>query len=295
MKQFLNYFKFFFLAIVIVFVVWVGVMIKSMRSTEDETVRVNNVCTETERVFDYGEVLTNEEEESLRELIAEKELEAKCDIILMTMNESLEEYAKEYDPYASGNDFTMIKADNFYDENGFGWNKYQESDDGDGIILLDNWYREADSNVYTWVSTSGAVEHTYSSRMIDELLDDVYRYIETDPYEAYKAYVNAVARQMNHPNQRVESLPWAVVFVVPLVIAIVFCLINYTAKAGKKTVIATTYVEGGKPQILANSDIFIRKTVSQRHIERSSSSGGGGGGHHTSSGGHSHGGGGRSR
>lgn len=296
MKSWFNYFKIWFLVCGIVVVVLVALLISSKVKNDENVVRINEVCTETERVFDYADVLTVEEENNLRVLIAEKELEAKCDIVLLIMNESLEEYAYQYDPSSYGEEWTRIKADNFYDEYGFGWNKHVESDDGDGVLLLDNWFRESDGRIHTWLSTSGKVMDRYSKSMIDRLLDNVYDYVESDPYQAYCAYVETVAEDMSDSssNSGIPELPLWTVIVIPGIVAIVFIIINLSGKEGKKTTVATSYVEGGRPNFRVNEDHFIRKTVSTRHIPKSSSSSGGGGGH-ISAGGHSHGGGGHSR
>ena len=302
MKEWFKYFRIWFLVCGILLLgmgICYAVIYKETKPAN--ATRVNKVCTETERVFDYADVLTDSEEENLRELIAKREQETQCDIVLLIMNESLEEYAKQYDPNAYGSDWAMIKADNFYDEYGFGWNKYQESDDGDGVLLLDNWYRESDGKIHTWFSTSGIAMERYSDAMIDRLLDAVYAYdIETEPYKAYKAYVETFYRQMtsNGSKPTPTEIPWFVVLGIPLLVAVGFILVNLSGKEGKRTTAPNTYVGGtGKPVFAVNEDRFIRKTVTKRHIERSSGSsgGGGGGGGHVSSGGHSHGGGGRSR
>lgn len=299
MKTWLRYFRFWLAALGILIVIYIVAVIANAAKSGASSAagRVNQVCTETERVFDYADVLTDEEEDSLRELIAQKEQETQCDIVLLLLNESLVDYAREYDPSASGMECAMIKADNFYDENGFGWNKYQESDDGDGVLLLDNYYRESDGNIYTWLSTSGKAMNRYSDAMIDHLLDRVYDYIETNPYRAYKAYIETFAGDMTGaPEGSIKVALWAAVGILPLVIMIIFILINLSGKEGKRTTASSTYVEGGRPDFKVNTDRFIRKTTTKRRIETGGSSGGGGGGgFHMSSGGHSHGGGGRSR
>lgn len=306
MKQWFKHFKILFIicgVIILAFlVVLVPEYLQKKKAVSAPIERVNKICTEKERVFDYADVLTDEEENSLRQLIAEKEKITCCDIVLLTMNESLEEYAKAYDSSAYGDEWAMIKADNFYDENGFGWNKYVESDDGDGVILLDNWFRESDGKIHTWFSTSGRAEERYSTYMINHLLDEVYKYIEDDPYKAYKAYVETFAKDMTSSgvdgSASDAEIPWILVFVIPLIAAVVYALLHLSGKEGKRTTAATTYLEGNQPNFKVKEDRYLRKTVTQRHIDRSSGSGGGhsgGGGHHTSSGGHSHGGGGHSR
>lgn len=306
MREWLRYFRIWFLVCGILLVAVIVTYIGMKKPEETVTYeRVNNVCTETERVFDFAGVLTDAEEDDLRAIIAETELSTGCDIILVVMNESLEEYAKGYFPDAYGSDWAMIKADNFYDENGFGWNKYVEADNGDGILLLDNWYRESDGKVHTWLSTSGKVEHNFGDAHINLVLDAVYAYdIEAEPYRAYRAYVETFGRIMNRgvvgSVEPVVEIPWYAIIIGPFIVALIFVLLNMSGKEGKKTVTANTYLAGGRPVFKVNEDRFIRKTVTKRKIETSSGSGGGsrsggGGGHHTSSSGHSHGGGGRSR
>ena len=296
MRNWFRFFRIWFLVCGIIIIICVISMIWNKENAVNYE-RVNTYCTENERVFDYGDVLTDEEEDKLRALIAEKEQVAHCDIILLTMKESLEEYAKAYDPNVPSNKYVMIKADNFYDEYGFGWNKTKESDDGDGCILLDNWFRESDGKIHTWLSTSGSVERKFSSGMIDRVLDDVYDYVEYDPYRAYKAYIEDIARYMGNEESKLE-VPLYAYFVIPTIAAIIFIAIYASGKEGRKTVNESTYVGENGINFEVMYDQFISKAISQRRIERSDSGGyggGGGGGHHISSGGQSHGGGGHSR
>ncbi len=305
MRQWLRYFRIWFIICGILCAVCIGSLIKQhideKNAVEAPSTRVNTYCTEKERVFDYGDVLTDEEENQLRELIAEKEKIAKCDIIILTMNESLEDYAKSYDPNVPSNQYVMIKADNFYDEYGFGWNKTKEEDDGDGCILLDNWYRESDGKIHTWLSTSGTVEMAFSSATIDKILDHVYEYVEYDPYRAYKVYVEDVAKVMggDSAGSNVNMDRGTVTkgsLILATVVAGIFILTHLSSKEGKRTTTPGTYISEPGVNYDISEDRFINKTVRTRHIERSSSGGGGGGGgHHVSSGGHSHGGGGHSR
>ncbi len=292
MKEYLRYFRFWFLALGIAALVWLVVFVGN-RALDETTERTNTECTTTERVFDFGEALTEEEENRLREQIAEREEQTGADIVIVTLNESLEEYARSYDPYADYSEFTMIYADNFYDENKFGYNKPV----GDGILLLDNLYREDDGKVYTWLCTTGKVEDRYSVGMIDSILDLFYEYVDSDPYRAYSEFIDRFYRDMTG-NDSLE-IPWYMAPFAAFIVTIIFAAVNLTSAKGRKTTNTRSYVNGGKPDIRRKEDIFLRKSVTSRTIETSSSSGGGhssgGGGHHTSSGGHSHGGGGHSR
>lgn len=289
-KKYISYFKFWFLAILLLAVLLVVLL--AVRGRESAAERTNQECDAQERVFDYADVLTADQEEALRALIAEQEKRTACDIVLVTLNESLADYAAAYEEelgYLTPDRYTMVYADNFYDEHKFGYDRPY----GDGVLLLDNWYREADGGVYSWLSTCGRAEDRFSSSMIDSLLTEALANADQDPYGAYVKYVNLFAEMMTESG----GIPDIPVF-APLVLAVLGTVLFVESALrnhrGSKTVNLTTYVEGGKPELKRQEDIFLRKTVTKRHIERNTG-GGGGGGHHTSSRGVSHGGGGHRR
>lgn len=295
MKEYFRHFRFLFLAFGIVAILGVFSYIKYCIENSAPLGRTNTECTTEERVFDYADVLTDEEEDKLREQIAEREEQIQADIVLVTLNESLKEYARSYDSSAEYSEFTMIYADNFYEEHNFGYNKPI----GDGVLLLDNIYREDDGRVYTWMCTTGKAEDKYSVGMIDHILDVFYENVDTNPYIAYRDFVDNVYYDLaDKPEVTVaQNYPYVGVAAIA---AIVYILINLSMQKGTKTVNTRTYVNGGQPNYRRKEDMFIRKNVTSRTIETSSGGGGGssssgGGGHHTSSGGHSHGGGGHSR
>lgn len=292
-KKYISYFKFWFLAILLLAVLLVVLL--AVRGRESAAERTNQECDTQERVFDYADVLTADQEEALRALIAEQEKRTACDIVLVTLNESLADYAAAYEEelgYLTPDRYTMVYADNFYDEHKFGYDRPY----GDGVLLLDNWYREADGGVYSWLSICGRAEDRFSSSMIDSLLTEALANADQDPYGAYVKYVNLFAEMMTESG----GIPDIPVF-APLVLAVLGTVLFVESALrnhrGSKTVNLTTYVEGGKPELKRQEDIFLRKTVTKRHIERNTGSGGGGGGggHHTSSRGVSHGGGGHRR
>ena len=288
MKQYLHYFKWPFVAIGILAAVYIGLLIA--RSAAGEKERENGECLTKERVFDYGDVLSEKEEGKLRELIAEREKQTGCDIVLVTLNESLKEYAREREEHVPYREFVRVFAEEFYDSNAFGYDKPI----GDGVILVDNWFREDDGRIYTWLCTVGRAETKYTDAMVNRLLDDVYRYIEESPYKAYEAYVNGFGHDMMGGGMVSFRLPRS--FPLPVAVAsmVIFVIIHWSYKKGKKTVSVSTYIKG-KPQLYNREDIFLNKSVTRRHIPRNTgsgrSSGRSGGASH---GGH-HGGGGRSR
>lgn len=251
--------------------------------------RQNTECTTKERVFDQADVLTDEEEEKLRKLIAKRERQTGCDIVLVTLNESLRDYARERQEYVAAEKYVMIYADDFYDEHLFGYDKPQ----GNGVLLLDNLYREDDGYAYSWLCTTGKAEGKYSGAMIDHLLEKSYRWSKISPYHGYKAYINQFYHDMNGFGLVSINFSVPLLLLVSLIIAVLFVVMNTGSETGAKTVSATTYVKGGKVKMNHREDRFIRKNVVQHRIQTGGGGGrSGGGGHHVSSRGVSHGGGG---
>ena len=244
-----------------------------------------------ERVFDKADVLTDKEEEKLRRLIAKREKQTGCDIVLVTLNEPLAEYAREIEPGVISEEYVRVYAEQRWENDGFGFDR----PDGDGVMLVDNWSREDDGMIHTWLCTTGRARDAYYVEDIDHLLENVYRYVEKDPYRAYKTYVNNFYHDMMGWNVSHMSVPGFVPWIIGMIAAVIFAASNWRSKEGKKTTTATTYVAGREPVFRVAQDRFLRKTVIQRKIETSSGGHGGGGGRSHGGGGGHHGGGGRSR
>ena len=295
MKEYFHYFKWLYIALGVLLLILAGISISQWSAAKIAYYdRTNTECTTTERVFDYADVLTDRQEEKLRKLIAKREKQTGCDIILITLEESLKDYAREIEPDVSYDQFVRVYAEQFYEENNFGYDKAN----GDGVLLIDNWYREDDGRMYTWLCTTGKVKEAYDAEGIDHLLDNVYLFVEDNPYRAYKTYVNDFYHDMRGMMAGDMYLPGYFSWLVGLLAAIIFVAVNWRSRKGEKTTTATTYVSGGSPTFKVRQDRFIRKSVVTHKIQTNNSSHGGGGGH--SSGGHSggggsHGGGGHSR
>lgn len=289
-KQYLHFFRIWFVILGVLFVVTILVVFAKnvMRAPKER----GNSQAPTERVYDYANILTDEEEDKLRELIAKQEARIGCDLVLMTIKQPVEgNAAKEQYGYR----YTDWKlnmqdiADDFYDINLFGF----DAPHGDGALILDNSYSGQGG---THLSTSGSVFAKFGNYEIDKALDQVDKYIESNPYRAYSACINYIADKMSGTNSELGANVMMLAAIVPLIVAGIFVGTHLRSKEGKKTTTVSTYVAGGKPVMNRQQDDYIRKHVTQRRIQTSSSSGGGSssrghGGAHTSSGGHSHGGG----
>lgn len=293
MKQYFSYFKIWFIILGVLAVLAGGAAI--VKSSINDR---SNYRAPEERVYDYADVLTDSEEEDLRKLIADREKRIGCDIVLVTINESvLERYGFTENTDSNWEYCMQTYADDFYDEHRYGYNADFE---GDGVLLLDNWYEgENGSEKGSWLSTSGKVYRRYSTRMINSLLDDVYNLVEKSPYRAYRAYIEDIYHEMGDDNSLGSMMNPFALFIISLIVAVIFVVTNLKVKEGTKTTVASTYVENGSIRFNVKQDKLVNKFVTSRVIQTSSDSGGsshsGGGGGHRSSSGASHGGGGRRR
>lgn len=279
-KQYLRYFRVWFIVLGILAVVFAVITVGSkMGGTERK-----NSSAPVERVYDYADVLTAEEEQKLRDHIAKCEARYQLDLVLVTINEDVE--SQGYWDTVMRN-----KADDFYDQNNYGYNMIH----GDGALLLDNWYEDENgSQKGSWISGCGVVERIFGTYENNEVLDAVFYKVGSSPYEAYKAYVDTTCAIVDR-NTGIQ-LPWLLVLGGPLVIALIYAFTKLHQAPAKDTTTSKTYVAGGNPVMNVQRDDFIRKNVVTRRIETSSSSGSrSGGGRHVSSGGVRHSGGGRRR
>ena len=275
MKKYLKHFAVLFILFAIVLVVFIVALIMKKPKEEKVYTRTNTQCKTEERVFDYADVLTDAEEDALRQMIAEKQDEIGCDIVLVTIS----------DPDYAGDNAMMNYADDFYDDNMFGYDEPW----GDGALYLDNFLGRGKS--YSWLSTSGRVETTYSLDMIYNMVDKVCSSVDDDPFGSYQLYINSLANTMSSNSSLDVEIPTFAIWGVAALITLIYILVCINRNVGRKTTDANTYVSGGHAQFPDRRDVFISKHTTSRKIQ-TNSGGGGGGGHHISSGGFSHGGGG---
>ncbi len=293
LKQYFKYFAVWFVIAGVALVITIGAFaIKSLKRTETR----KNTQAATERVYDNANVLTDQQEEDLREYIAEKEQYGTLDIVIVTLNEPMG--ISDYDWEKN----MMTFADDFYEAGKYGWNMAY----GDGVCLVDNWYEDENgSQKGSWLSTMGKMEDTIGWEEEAEVFDAMDWYIESDPYQAYRAAVDELADygKYGYGSRGGDPSFCCFAFIVPIIVAIIYAVANLAQSKAKDTTVAGTYVENGQMNMRSKSDQFIRKNVTSYRVSSSSSGGGtrsghrGGGssGSHRSSSGRSHGGGGRRR
>ncbi|MCM1058235.1 MAG: TPM domain-containing protein [Firmicutes bacterium] len=292
-RQYLHYFRILFIITGIVAVIAIGA--GAVGSVRNSAKRANTSAPE-ERVYDNADILTDEEEEKLRNYIAKQEAKYKADFVILTFSQPVDgTEALEYGCATTDWESNMAAiADDFWDEKGYGYNK---SFEGDGSILIDNRFEEHRGG--EWLSSSGKVEDALSVRAVEDVLYAVDRYYDSDPYKAYMRYIDTVCSYLDGGKIRIGGSYYLGALAISVVIAGVYAGSHLGKNKARDTTTASTYVAGGKPVMNNVQDEFIRKNVVKRHIETSSGGGGGGshssgggGGHHTSSSGASHGGGG---
>lgn len=289
LRQYFSYFKIWFIITGAIVLVTIGIAVINLIARNGSR---GNFKAPQERVYDYADVMTDSEEDELRELIAKYEDKCHFDMVVVTLNQEmgLEDSVWEWN--------MMNYADDFYDDGKYGWDEAY----GDGALLLDNWYEdEYGSQKGSWLSTSGKMEEIIGAREEEEVFDAMYRYIDSDPYRAYSAAVKRLAEYGRGGSGDETGGVSCFLFFLPFVVALIFALTNLNQSKAKDTTAPNTYVVSGKPTLNSKTDDFIRKNMVSHRIESSSGSSGsshsGGGSHgsHRSSGGHSHGGGGRRR
>ena len=246
------------------------------------------------RIFDYADLLTEEEEKELNDLCLEKEDALKTELYILTTDDTEGKATVDY-------------ADDFGDENAFGYDREY----GNYMILCIDM-----DNRMVWLSTSGKAEDYFTEARIDALLDALYDdlragdYFETcysyiqsgEKYLSEEPEVNKVTTDPDRYKDTVfkydqEEKPFYLSWYFRLAVsaatgAVAVGIMSYRAGT-RMTANGNTYSRDGG-HMYNRADTFIRRSTTSRRIESNTGGSGGGGGHHTSSGGHSHGGGGRS-
>lgn len=241
-----------------------------------------------DKVYDFADILTEEEESLLREQIDNFMNNADMDVVILTINQ-----AYTYDKYNEN-----IAAD-FYDYNDFGIDFHEYS----GILLLRNAYN---ADPYYEIYTFGDAQLYFDSVRFDYMLDHIEDDIGNKNYfSAFTKFINDVDRYYSrgfagaYKNYYIDENGRLVKkFVPPLFLAFVIALsitiivIRILIKRNKlviKPTKANEYLDPSSVNFTEKSDVF-RNSITTSYTQ--SSSGGGSGGH--SGGGHSSGSSGRS-
>lgn len=288
-SQYLRHFRILFVIVGTVAALAAGAGVFSLLKKDGNR---GNTSAPEERVYDYADILTDAEEEKLRSYIAKQEEKFRADFVIVTFSQPVE----GQEALECGRRFTDWErnmtdiADDFWDEKGYGYNK---SFEGDGSILIDNRYEGQRGE---WLSSSGKVERALSSRAVENVLNAVDGYYDSDPCRAYMRYIDTVCSYLDGGRLQINGTYYLGALAISVIIAGVYAASHLGKNRAGDTTAVNAYVAGGKPVMNNQRDDLIRKNVVKRHIETGSGGGGsrssGGGGHHVSRSGASHGGGG---
>lgn len=240
-----------------------------------------------EKVYDFSDILTDEEEEELRQLIYDFYEKYNTELIILT--DSL--------VYHNDSDNDYYVAD-FYDYNDFGINNPQY----DGIVIFRNTY-VADP-YYASVRFGNAQLYIEYNRN-ETILDAIYPNIHSGNYlEGFKQYIKLVTNYYEQglsndaQNYYIDDNGYITKNKTPnaaaiktmavrasLISAVVALIATLVAKGKNKMIIKATKADDyvNKVHYTKKVDEFVR-TVTTSYTISSSSGGGGGGGFHSSGG-----------
>lgn len=245
----------------------------------------------TEKVYDFAQLLTEEEEESLYQGIIEFSNTYNMDMVIVTIDKNNKSSSQDY-------------ADDFYDYNDFGI-----GDNCDGLLFLIDMDKRM-----MWISTAGKAILIYDDNRIDSILDDTYNEISNQRYaDCSTTFINSAKKyakkglpqsnqnyEINEKGEYVKKkapFPLGVILILSFIASGVFVgMATSKHKLAKIAVQANDYLVPSSLKLTTQTDQFLYRHISETYIppSSSSSSGGGGSSTHSSSSGCSHGGGGRS-
>ncbi len=242
------------------------------------------------KIYDFSEVLTEEEVQTLKEKINSFIEKTNMDMVIVIPKFS----------YSSDQQNEDYAAD-FYDYNDFGldFEKYS------GVLFLRNTY---DDDPYFNIYTFGEAQLYFDYDRLEETLDDVYDDIKSGNYlDGFSMFIDNMERyySLGFPKGKEKyyidengivkipyTIPWilsiAISTIVTMIIVGIFISKN---KMVKKATTASEYLKKDSVNITNKKDIFITSHTTSYTTSSSSGSGGGGSSFGSSGGGHSSGGG----
>lgn len=221
-------------------------------------------------VVDDAGLFSGSERQTLETNAQQLSARLGMDVVILTTNNAGGKTATAY-------------ADDYYDNNGYG-----QGSDYDGILLLIDM-----DNREVVVTVSGSTAYRYFTDERQELiLDDVFVYMpDGDYYNAAQAYLDSVSywhgqgipggqhtvdEEGNVDYYRnITSTEWAIAAFGGLAAGGGFFGITmYRYRVGAKKS-GFNIMENTALNLTANQDVFVNRTMSQRHIPRDTGGGGG--------------------
>ena len=248
-------------------------------------------------VVDDAGLLTSEEEEDVQRWAASYKEDLQLDIVIVTT-------------YGSSGKGVQAYADDFYDQNGYGYGIHKT-----GILLL------IDMESREWyMSTCGEAIYMFTDYGLERLGQEILPWLsDGEYYRAFLAWISALppyaeAYRAGSPvdgyvspdeydapsgeeiyyyedHAGIALRPFPIALLTGLIVASITILVMRgrmnTAKMQRD---AANYLKNGSFRLRQRSDMFLYSRVSRKAKPKNNTSGGGGSSVHRSSGGISHGG-----
>ncbi|GAA4852701.1 YgcG family protein [Paenibacillus vulneris] len=243
------------LAVLFFFVMYLSVPVQIMAAAREEKTLI----------YDEAKLLSSEEIRELNSLANQYGAKRKTDIIVMTSNNDQDVDVKKM-------------TENFYDENGPGYDKSH----GNAVILtLDMKNRDI------YLAGFYKAEQYLGDNRLDKIRDKITPDLSQGNYkQAFETYILTSYKYMGvKPGVDPDNVLFDIrfQFVGSLAIGCMVVGIMAYRSGGRVTVNRHTYEDASSSGILDRQDQYIRTTITQEKIEKSSgnssgkSSGGGGG------------------
>ena len=240
-----------------------------------------------QKIYDFSNVLTDEEEQKLTERMHKFTEKYKIDIVILTDNYQ----------YTKDSQNTTFATD-FYDYNDFGIN-YEKYD---GVMLFRNTYEQ---NPYFDAYSFGNAQLYFYDTRLSNTLDYIYDDIHSEAYySGFNKFIDKMEEYYNEgkltdyyvdesgflQKQKTASYYLKMIGLSMIIALVITGIIIYTLIKKNKMVLkatkATVYMNKEKSKITNVQDNFITSNTTSYVISSDTSSGGG----HSSSGGSSGGG-----
>ena len=258
-----------------------------MNSEKYEYAKKTPYVDAAEKIYDFSDILTDEEEKELKSKIDELIEKYHMEVIILTYD-----YA-----YSEDSDNSYFASD-FYDFNDFGL----DFDNYSGVLLFRNTY---ESNPYYDMFSFGKAQLKYYDSRMSDILDDIYNdihsknYLEgfnkwltdVDSYGNYEELENYNLDEMGHLVKIRKFNPLILGnLLISSIITIIYITINVKKnKMVKLATQASTYLNKQTFKLQEESDKLVHSHVSS-YVEPEPTSSSSGGGSHSSFSGHSGGG-----
>lgn len=242
----------------------------------------------TEKIYDYADLFTDEEEKKIYRQAIKFIKKAELDLAIVTVS--------DYDKTNCDGDCTRTYADDFYDYNEFGIGSRQS-----GVLFLVDM-----KNRTIYMTTTGDAMDMYSDYRVEKIMDAIYQEFTNQNYyygitkfmtilENYDTIGLANSKDSHYvisaDGSVIRDIPWLFLIGGPLLITgIVMAVMISKNKLVRVATSSREYLDKKTLQTNIVKDQFVHTHTSKTPIYHSSGSSGGGG--HSGSSGVSHGGGG---